>query len=189
MARCTPWPAGSSTRRRGTCWCSSSTLAGEAGRILSAMAGEPVATAQGERNMQLSVVVPVYGCASCLVALHERLVRAVEQVTDSYELVLVDDRSVDGGWEILQRIARGDERVRAFRLSRNFGQHAAITAGLAQARGQWAVVMDCDLQEATEEIPRLWAAAGEGLEVVRTRRRHHKLKRLRRRSTRCLQLL
>ena len=52
--------------------------------------------------------------------------------------------------------------MRAFRLSRNFGQDAAITAGLAQARGRWAVVMDCDLQEAPEDIPRLWAAAGEG---------------------------
>jgi dolichol-phosphate mannosyltransferase len=136
------------------------------------MAGDAVATAQ---DVQLSVVIPVYGCASCLVALHDRLVRSVEQVTDSYELVLVDDRSVDGGWEVLQRIAERDPRVRAFRLSRNFGQHAAITAGLSQARGRWAVVMDCDLQESPEEIPRLWAAAGEGYEVVRTirRQRHH----------------
>ena len=61
--------------------------------------------------------------------------------------------------------------VRAYRLSRNFGQDAAITAGLAQARGEWAVVMDCDLQEAPEDIPRLWAAAGEGYDVVRTIRR------------------
>ncbi|HUZ28141.1 MAG TPA: glycosyltransferase family 2 protein [Solirubrobacteraceae bacterium] len=136
------------------------------------MAGDAVATAQ---DVQLSVVIPVYGCASCLVALHDRLVRSVEQVSDSYELVMVDDRSVDGGWEVLQRIAERDPRVRAFRLSRNFGQHAAITAGLSQARGRWAVVMDCDLQEAPEEIPRLWAAAGEGYEVVRTirRQRHH----------------
>ena len=81
--------------------------------------------------------------------------------------MFVDDRSVDGGWAVLQELARGDEHVRAFRLSRNFGQHAAITAGLAQARGQWAVVMDCDLQEAPEDIPRLWAAAR------RVRRRPH----------------
>ena len=65
--------------------------------------------------------------------------------------------------------------MRAFRLSRNFGQHAAITAGLSHASGQWAVVMDCDLQEAPEDIPRMWAAAREGYEVVRTvrRDRHH----------------
>lgn len=122
-------------------------------------------------RVQLSVVVPVYGCAGCLLALHERLVRSVAQITDSYELVFVDDRSTDGGWEVLQRLAAADERVRAFRLSRNFGQDAAITAGLAQARGDRAVVMDCDLQEAPEDIPRLWAAAGEGYDVVRTIRR------------------
>jgi polyisoprenyl-phosphate glycosyltransferase len=122
-------------------------------------------------EVQLSVVVPVYGCGDCLVALHERLTRTVAQMTDRYELVFVDDRSVDDGWTLLQRLAREDPHVRVFRLSRNFGQDAAITAGLAQARGDWAVVMDCDLEEAPEDIPRLWAAAGEGYDIVRTTRR------------------
>jgi dolichol-phosphate mannosyltransferase len=123
----------------------------------------------------LSVVVPVYGCADCLVALHDRLSRSVVEVTDRYEFVFVDDRSVDGGWDVLCSLAQRDPHVRAFRLSRNFGQDAAITGGLAQARGEWAVVMDCDLQEAPEDIPRLWAAAREGYDVVRTTRRgwHH----------------
>jgi polyisoprenyl-phosphate glycosyltransferase len=125
--------------------------------------------------IRLSVVVPVYGCADCLVALHERLTRALEPMTDSYELVFVDDRSLDDGWAVLQQLAAQDPHVNAFRLSRNFGQDAAITAGLAQARGDWAVVMDCDLQEAPEDIPRLWAAAGDGYDIVRTTRRgwHH----------------
>jgi glycosyltransferase involved in cell wall biosynthesis len=130
--------------------------------------------------VQLSVVVPVYGCGPCLQALHERLTRSVAAITDRYELVFVDDRSVDDGWEMLQRLARSDGHVRAFRLSRNFGQDAAITAGLAQARGRRTVVMDCDLQEAPEDIPRLWAAAEEGYEVVRTirrGRRHSRFKR------------
>ncbi len=127
--------------------------------------------ARREEQVQLSVVVPVYGCAGCLDALYERLKRSVAEVTDSWELVFIDDRSADGGWEVLRRLARADQRVRALRLSRNFGQDAAITAGLASARGDWAVVMDCDLQEAPEDIPRLWATAGEGYEVVRTLRR------------------
>src|SRR5947209_1769783 len=122
-------------------------------------------------KVQLSVVVPVYGCADCLVALHERLTRAIAPIARSYELVFVDDRSVDDGWAVLQRLASGDPHVNAFRLSRNFGQDAAITAGLAQARGDWAVVMDCDLQEAPEDIPRLWAAAQGGHDIVRTTRR------------------
>src|ERR1700757_2505027 len=100
----------------------------------------------------ISVVVPVYGCSKCLVALHDRLTQSLLTITDRYELVLIDDRSEDGGWEVLQRLAASAPRVRAYRLSRNFGQDAAITAGLAQARGEWAVVMDCDLQEAPEEI-------------------------------------
>jgi polyisoprenyl-phosphate glycosyltransferase len=119
----------------------------------------------------LSVIVPVYGCADCLVALHARLTASVTQVSDDYEFVFVDDRSLDDGWSVLERLAAQDEHVRAFRLSRNFGQDAAITAGLAEAAGDWAVVMDCDLQEAPEDIPRLWAAAGEGYDIVRTTRR------------------
>jgi polyisoprenyl-phosphate glycosyltransferase len=130
---------------------------------------------RGVDEVKLSVVVPVYGCADCLVALHERLTATLGTMTDSYELVFIDDRSVDDGWAVLQQLGAQDPHVNAFRLSRNFGQDAAITAGLAQARGDWAVVMDCDLQEAPEDIPRLWAAAQSGYDIVRTTRRgwHH----------------
>ena len=117
---------------------------------------------------EVSVVVPVYGCAGCLVALHDR-VAAVLGAAD-WELVLVDDCSPDAAWSILEELSENDGRVRAIRLSRNFGQHAAITAGLAEARGDWVVVMDCDLQDPPEEIPRLLAAAGEGYDVVLTKR-------------------
>ena len=134
------------------------------------MAAQAGAT-RSHGDVELSVVVPVYGCADCLLALHDRLTSSVAEVTDRYELVFIDDRSIDDGWAVLQRLAARDPRVRAFRLSRNFGQDAAITAGLAQARGGWAVVMDCDLQEAPEDIPRMWAAAGEGYDIVRTVRR------------------
>jgi polyisoprenyl-phosphate glycosyltransferase len=147
------------------------------------MDGQP-SGAQRETRVQLSVVVPVYGCAGCLTALHERLTASVAEIVSDYELVFVDDRSIDGGWDVLQRLAASDPRVRAFRLSRNFGQDAAITAGLAQARGDWAVVMDCDLQEAPEDIPRLWAAAGEGYEVVRAVRRGWKHSAFRRAASR-----
>ncbi|MGH2914603.1 MAG: glycosyltransferase family 2 protein [Solirubrobacteraceae bacterium] len=122
-------------------------------------------------ELRLSVVVPVFGCAGCLTALHERLTRSVAALTDDYELVFVDDRSLDGGWDVLLKLASSDVHVRALRLSRNFGQHAAITAGLSEARGDWAVVMDCDLQEAPDDIPRLWAATREGFQIVRTVRR------------------
>src|SRR5437588_2228302 len=134
------------------------------------MAGE-TSGVRLDDDIELSVIVPVYGCEGCLMALHERLTGTMTHLTGRYELVFVDDRSVDDGWAVLQQLARADPHVRAFRLSRNFGQDAAITAGLAQSRGAWTVVMDCDLQEAPEDIPRLWAAAGEGYDVVRTIRR------------------
>ncbi len=123
---------------------------------------------QGE--VELSVVVPVYGCEGCLRALHDRLHAALARVTESFEIVFVDDCSPDGAWETIGELARKDHSVKGFRLSRNFGQHAAITAGLAQARGRWTVVMDCDLQEPPEEIPRLYAKAQEGYDIVYTRR-------------------
>ncbi len=146
------------------------------------MAGETPGALRAD-HVQLSVVVPVYGCADCLVALHDRLTRSVSLISDAWELVLIDDRSEDGGWEVLERLARLDPHVRAYRLSRNFGQDAAITAGLAQARGDWAVVMDCDLQEAPEDIPRLWAAR-EGHDLVRTVRRGWRHSRFRRWTSR-----
>ena len=147
------------------------------------MAGESSGVRLGD-DIELSVVVPVYGCEGCLGALHERLTRTMAQVTERYELVFIDDRSVDDGWGVLQRLARRDPRVRAFRLSRNFGEAAAVTAGLDKARGAWAVVMDCDLQEAPEDIPRLWAAAGEGYDLVRTTRKQWRHSRFRRWTSR-----
>jgi glycosyltransferase involved in cell wall biosynthesis len=116
----------------------------------------------------ISVVVPVYGCAGCLVALHARLAGVLG--SEDWEVVFVDDCSPDGAWTRLEELSDGDERIRALRLSRNFGQHAAITAGLAEARGDWVVVMDCDLQDPPEEIPRLLATAREGYDVVLTQR-------------------
>jgi glycosyltransferase involved in cell wall biosynthesis len=129
----------------------------------------------------LSVVIPVYGCEGCLRVLCERLEVAIRPLTASYEIVFVDDRSPDRSWEVLQDLARESEAVRLLRLSRNFGQHAAITAGLAESQGRRVVVMDCDLQDRPEDIPRLWAEAEKGYEVVlsrRSRRRQSLLRRL-----------
>ncbi len=119
---------------------------------------------------EISVVIPVYNCAGCLPALHERLTATLSALTADYEIVLVDDRSRDGAWEVLTKLARSDRHLRVVRLSRNFGQHAAITAGLTRSRGDWTVVMDCDLQEPPEEIARLHAKAQEGYDIVRATR-------------------
>ncbi len=128
----------------------------------------------------LSVVVPTYACATCLHALHERLTATLEQMAVEYELVFVDDRATDGSWDVLAQLAANDPRLRAYRLSRNFGQHVAISAGIAQARGEWIVVMDCDLQDPPEQIPHLYAKALEGHDIVFARRMQRPGSRLRR---------
>src|SRR5919206_4119394 len=90
--------------------------------------------------VEISVVVPTYACAPCLHALHERLTATLAAMAVEYELVFVDDRAQDGSWDVLSQLAAADPHVRAFRMSRNFGQHMAITAGVAEAAGAWVVV-------------------------------------------------
>ena len=116
--------------------------------------------------VELSVVVPVYSCEASLRELHRRLTESLEWTAGSYELIFVEDRGPDASWGVLREITKDDPHVRAFRLSRNFGQHAAITAGLSMSRGRWTVVMDCDLQDPPEEIHRLYAKAGEGYDAT-----------------------
>jgi glycosyltransferase involved in cell wall biosynthesis len=121
--------------------------------------------------VELSVVVPVYGCRECLDQLHQRLARALEPISASYQMVFVDDRSPDGAWPVLEALAQADPHVKAVRLSRNFGQHAAITAGLAASEAEWTVVMDCDLQDPPELIASLHDKALSGFDLVLARRR------------------
>ena len=118
----------------------------------------------------LSVVIPVYKAESCLVELHRRLKQALEPISPDYEIVLVEDCGGDRSWEIIEELHQKDPRVRGVQFSRNFGQHPGITAGLDVCDGDWVVVMDCDLQDRPEEIPKLYAKAKEGYEVVLARR-------------------
>jgi dolichol-phosphate mannosyltransferase len=118
----------------------------------------------------LSVVSPVYGCADVLPELCEQLEEHLSNITKNYEVILVNDASPDGAWEAIQSLAKGDSRIKGVDLSRNFGQQAAITAGLSYSIGEWVVVMDCDLQDQPKEIPKLYAKAQEGYEVVFGRR-------------------
>ncbi|MBV9861819.1 MAG: glycosyltransferase family 2 protein [Alphaproteobacteria bacterium] len=122
------------------------------------------------RPIEISVVIPVYGCSLSLRPLHERLTAVLSNLGQPYEIVFVDDRGEDGSWEALSELAASDPCVVVCRLSRNFGQHIAITAGLARCRGAYAVVMDCDLQDPPEFIPHLYEAARDGNAIVLTRR-------------------
>jgi dolichol-phosphate mannosyltransferase len=114
----------------------------------------------------ISVVTPVYRAEGCLRELYTRLVAALESVSGDFEIVMVEDCGGDGSWQIIRELAAADPRVKGLQFSRNFGQHYGITAGLDHCDGDWVVVMDCDLQDRPEEIPRLYAKALEGYDVV-----------------------
>ncbi|MFC5511713.1 glycosyltransferase family 2 protein [Massilia jejuensis] len=127
-------------------------------------AGHPVKIARS--RPLISVVIPVYKAEKMLDELYRRLSQALETVTASFEIVLVEDCGGDNSWSVIERLAAADPRVHGLQFSRNFGQHYGITAGLDHCSGQWVVVMDCDLQDQPEEIPRLYAKAQEGFDVV-----------------------
>lgn len=110
-----------------------------------------------------------------------RIVSAITPITEQFEVVLVNDASPDNSWVEIEKVCANDSRIKGIRLSRNFGQHYAITAGLSFAQGEWVVVMDCDLQDRPEEIPHLYAKAHEGYDAVlaqRTTRQDGLFKRL-----------
>jgi glycosyltransferase involved in cell wall biosynthesis len=119
---------------------------------------------------ELSVVVPVYRNAATLAALHLRL-RAVLEPLAPFEVLFVDDGCPEGSRAVLERLATDDPRVAALVLDRNVGQHRAVLAGLACARGEWVVVMDGDLQDPPEAIPDLLRAASGGARAVFAGRR------------------
>jgi B-glycosyltransferase, glycosyltransferase family 2 protein len=102
--------------------------------------------------------------------LYTRIRQSAERLTPDWELILVNDASPDGSWRNIVKLAERDTRVIGLNLSRNFGQHYAITAGLSAVSGDWVVVMDCDLQDMPEEIPVLYAKAQEGFDSVFARR-------------------
>jgi len=116
-------------------------------------------------------VIPVYNEEQNLPELHRRLVKTLEGSGRSWELVYVDDGSSDRSLEILIGFTRDDCRVRVLEFNRNYGQHAAVFAGLGASRGAVVVTLDADLQNPPEEIPRLLAKMEDGFDVVGTRRK------------------
>jgi glycosyltransferase involved in cell wall biosynthesis len=122
----------------------------------------------------ISIVSPVYKAENMLVNLVSRVESAVSQLTSNFEIILVEDCGQDKSWEMIEKIADSNDKVKGFKLSRNFGQHYAITCGLDQAQGDWVVVMDCDLQDQPEEIIKLFNKAQEGYDIVLGKRSDRK---------------
>lgn len=120
--------------------------------------------------MKISVVIPIYGCRAAIKELYTRLVESVSQITDDFEIIMVNDNCPQNSWEVIEEVCKSDNRVKGIELARNFGQMKAILAGLDYADGDWIVVMDCDLQDRPEEIISLYNKAQEGYDVVVARR-------------------
>lgn len=134
---------------------------------------------------EISVIVPVYMGRAMVTELAERLVASLTTITPAFEIILVDDRAPDNVWPLILDLGRTDARIRGIRLSRNFGQHPALTSGIDHARGNWLVVMDCDLQDRPEDIPLLYRkAVEERLDIVIATRESHETARRRKLSSR-----
>jgi glycosyltransferase involved in cell wall biosynthesis len=122
----------------------------------------------------VSIVSPVYNAGNIIPELVQRIVDSVTKITLDYEIILVEDGGPDNSWEVIEQVAKLNPKIKGIKLSRNFGQHYAITAGLDNCKGDWIVVMDCDLQDRPEEIGLLYSRANEGFDVVLARREKRK---------------
>ena len=120
--------------------------------------------------IELSIISPEYRGAQMVPELVRRIKESVSPISENFEIILVNDASPDNTWDAIKRECDADSRVKGINLSRNFGQHFAISAGLKYAQGNWIVVMDCDLQDQPEEIPNLYAKAQEGYDIVYAQR-------------------
>jgi dolichol-phosphate mannosyltransferase len=129
----------------------------------------------------ISIVIPVYKCGESLEELYTRLCLTLEKISSNFEIIMANDACPHNSHEIIKQLVNKDKRVKGIFLSRNFGQHYAITAGLDFSKGDWVVVMDGDLQDQPEEILKMYNKAIEGYDIVlgkRISRQDNALKRL-----------
>ena len=122
----------------------------------------------------ISIVSPVYRAEKILPILVSEINLVMERIGEDYEIILVDDRSPDNSWEVMKVLSSQNPKIKSIRLSRNFGQHSAIFAGLTRAKGDWVVVMDCDMQDQPKEIAKLYKKALEGYDIVLGQRENRK---------------
>ena len=120
--------------------------------------------------VEISVVSPVYMASSIVSELVDQISYSLDDIGVTYEIILVEDGSRDQSWESIEAECQKSTKVKGIKLSRNFGQHIAITAGLEHACGNWTVVMDCDLQDNPREIKSLYQTALKGFDVVLAQR-------------------
>jgi len=127
----------------------------------------------------ISIVSPVYGAENILETFLERVIVSVTKITQEYEIVLVDDGSPDRSWEKIKSACATNKKIRGIRLSRNFGQHVAINACLEFSRGDYVVLLDCDLQDDPANIQKMYRLLDGTADYVVTIRKVKNQSRLR----------
>ncbi len=115
--------------------------------------------------LEFSIIIPIYNEEENIAELYRRLTNVMEKL-GAFEIIMVDDGSSDKSWQIIKDLHEKDSRVKGLSFSRNFGHHIAITAGMDHAQGKAIILMDGDLQDQPEEIPKLLKKFNEGYELV-----------------------
>ena len=123
---------------------------------------------------KIAVVIPVFQTENIIDTLCKKLILSLSEISNAFEIILIDDGSTDNSWKKINENALFDNRIKGFRLSRNFGQHHAISAGLEKCQSEWIVVMDCDMQDNPDEIIKLYQEAIKGYDIVLARRKNRK---------------
>jgi polyisoprenyl-phosphate glycosyltransferase len=133
-------------------------------------------------NPIISIVSPVYNAEEIIIELIDQITFNLEKLNINYEIILVDDRSTDNSWEIIKNHCLINPKIIGIRLSKNFGQHYAITAGIDNSIGEYTIIMDCDLQDNPKYILDLYhTITSNDVEIVytiQTKRNHGSLKNL-----------
>lgn len=118
--------------------------------------------------IEISIISPIYKAGNIVDKLVEEIIKSVSEITSNYEIILVEDGSPDNSWEKIEENCKKNGKVKGVKLSRNFGQHFAITAGLTVSKGENVIVMDCDLQDNPKYIIDLVNKAKLGFDIVYT---------------------
>ena len=124
--------------------------------------------------IEISIISPVYQAENIVDQLVSRIAEETEKITPDFEIILIDDGSADQSWEKVKENCTNSRKVKGIRLSRNFGQHYAITAGLEKAQGNYVVIIDCDLQDNPKYISTMYKKVKNGVDIVFTKKKKRK---------------
>ena len=128
-----------------------------------------------KQSTAISIIIPVFKSSKTIAILSSRIKETLLKITDNYEIIFVDDFCPENSWKEIIFLSKNDSRIKGIKLTKNFGQHYAITAGLTFAKGEWIIIMDCDLQDDPKNIIALYEKAKiSSCKVIFARRKNRK---------------